>query len=147
MSINHRDILNDVESKVVARLQADSNVIANYIHEKIVKDVKTYKQSQLPAVGVYCHSIIPRDGLMEVIGVCSIVVAGSLDHCEDTCKQIVAEVFQHFDTGFIPGFANNADMENVEPVMAEIFPVQTPEHFNWQAGMVKFKITLIRFRN
>lgn len=155
MSINHRDVLKDVQSKVVARLQADAaqdreddlKLHANYIHEKLVKDVKAYTASQIPAVGVYCHTISSHGSAAHIEGVCMITVVGTLEYCEDTGKQIVAEVFQHFDTTFIPGFANNSDLVNVEPISGNFFPVQSPEDYHFQIGLVHFKITIMRHRN
>ena len=155
MSINHRDILKDIQGKVVARLQAQASLEestgmklhANYIHEKIVKDVKAYTQAQIPAVGVYCHTIETHGrGLLDIKGVCMITMTGTMETCEDTGKQLVAEVFQHFDTTFIPGFANNADIENIEPISGSLFPVQEAIDYYCQIGLVHFELTIMRFR-
>lgn len=154
MSINHRDILKWAQGLIVARMQAqaaleneDLKLNANYIHEKVVKDFKTYTQAQVPAVGVYCHTIeVHGRGLLDITGVCMITMTGTMETCEDSGKQLVAEVFQHFDTTFIPGFANNADIENLEPVTGSLFPVQEAKDYFCQVGLVHFKMTIFRHR-
>lgn len=94
--MNHKDILNEAETEIVTWLQNDSDVEANYIHEKYIKSMRNYTKKQLPAIGIHCFSISQSGGMLKVAGNCEIITAGVTSDSDRDCKEVVAQTFASF---------------------------------------------------
>ena len=142
MGIDQRDVLNQCETKIVTWLQNDTEIEANYVHEKYISSLKNYNKKQLPAIGIHCYGILPLDGMLQIEGNCEIVTAGAIPQADTDCKKVVAQVYYSFKKRFIPGCTILSDFAKVEPISAEAIPARLIDGF-YHIGSVKFRITLI----
>lgn len=141
--MNPNDILNECETKIVEWLQTDADVSANYVHEKYVKDVKNYRSSQIPAVGVHCYGITPVADCLQVEGNCEVITTGGKPEADTQCKQVVAEIYQSFQKQFIASLTIETDFKDVNPINAEAVPARLTDGFV-NVGSVRFQCKILQ---
>lgn len=120
-----QDKFNSIESLLVAFIQADTETLyktgaLQYVHEKLVDDIRNYRNDQLPACGVQSVGFSPdADGLDRLPAVLEVVHrGGDVDAVDTKVKEIASNLIDVLKAAS-PSMTDNPISEDVSFVEIE----------------------------
>ena len=140
--MSYTDILNDAGEFIKDWLDKDPLVEANSYHEKLINDIRNYKDSELPAVAVNCYIIdTDDDGMQFIRGIIEIITTGSPEQATEDCKKITIQIFESLKKKSVPGKSLLANYQACIPKTAGVNPIPLKEGFR-QTGTVIFSLEM-----
>lgn len=140
--MSYPDILNNADTFFADWFSKDPGVEANSYHAKLVSDLRSYLESQLPAVAVNCYKInCDDDGIQDIEGFAEIVVAGEPEYATGLCKKISVQVFESLKKKMVPGKSMQAVYQKCVPTTVVVNPIPLKEGFR-QVGTVAFRLQM-----
>lgn len=137
------DFINAAESHLLDWLNADPDVTANYIHVKIVKDINSYNQKQLPAIGIFCTGGNREDdNETKIVGFFEITASGALATADSDCKKTIAQIVNSLKKGFVPGINRGKYFKSLRTTNFAVTPIPLTQGFYIQ-GLVYFELELV----